>query len=460
MKKGILQVMFANIISLVIGILTNFLLPKFLSVDSYAIVKTYALYITYAGFFSLGYNDGMYLKYGGKDIKEIDKKDLANNYINYSLLIAIMVITVLIFGILLSDGVVIAFAIGIFTYNILGYLKSLYQATGEFSAYGKALNIEKVSIFIVTMMLIFIFHTENSFYYIWTQVLIGLIVSVILTIKLERKLQFLRKGKIVLKEFYSNISSGFILMLGNFSSSVFTGLDRWFVKLLLTSTNFAMYSFAVSMENIINVFTTPITISMYNYFCKKPSSEQISKVKRYVLIWGFFIIAAAFPAKFILEVFLQNYKDANSIIFLLFAAQVFNVVIKGIYVNIYKAEKKQNKYLKQMIVMIIIGSILNALFYCVFKNMISFAIATLVTAGIWLVICEVDKNNDIKYGIKEIIAIVLVLIVYLICGYKFKAISGCIIYAISTSIIVYFFMKKTILQLIAMIIENFKCFKI
>lgn len=277
MKKGILQVMFANIISLVIGILTNFLLPKFLSVDSYAIVKTYALYITYAGFFSLGYNDGMYLKYGGKDIKEIDKKDLANNYINYSLLIAIMVITVLIFGILLSDGVVIAFAIGIFTYNILGYLKSLYQATGEFSAYGKALNIEKVSIFIVTMMLIFIFHTENSFYYIWTQVLIGLIVSVILTIKLERKLQFLRKGKIVLKEFYSNISSGFILMLGNFSSSVFTGLDRWFVKLLLTSTNFAMYSFAVSMENIINVFTTPITISMYNYFCKNLLQNKLVK---------------------------------------------------------------------------------------------------------------------------------------------------------------------------------------
>jgi hypothetical protein len=32
-------------------------------------------------------------------------------------------------------------------YNILGYLKSLYQATGEFKAYGNALNIEKFAVF-------------------------------------------------------------------------------------------------------------------------------------------------------------------------------------------------------------------------------------------------------------------------------------------------------------------------
>ncbi len=32
-------------------------------------------------------------------------------------------------------------------------------------------------------------------------------------------------------------------MLGNFSSSIFTGLDRWFVKILLLSFDFAMYSF-------------------------------------------------------------------------------------------------------------------------------------------------------------------------------------------------------------------------
>lgn len=456
MKKGLVQVMLANVVGLVIGILTNFLLPKYLSVDSYALVKTYTLYITYAGFFSLGYNDGMYLKYGGKDIKDIDKRDLANNYLNYSVLIFIMLVFVLIAGFCISDGVVIAFAFGMFSYNILGYLKSLYQATGEFRAYGRALNIEKVTIFIVTMLLIFVFHEGDSNYYIWIQVIIGILVATILTIKLERKLHFLKKGKIAINEFWDNISSGFILMLGNFSSSIFTGLDRWFVKVLLTSTHFAMYSFAVSMENIINVFTTPITISMYNYFCKRPSQEQIKRVKRYVLIWGIVIISAAFPAKFILEVFLQNYQSANSIIFLLFAAQIFNVVIKGIYVNIYKAEKKQNKYLKQMIIMICIGFVLNTVFYYIFRNMISIAAATLITSIIWLLTCELEKNNTIKYGTKEILAILLILAVYLITGYRFEAIAGCIIYILLTLIILFILMNDTMKELMIFIKQTIK----
>lgn len=45
--------MFANIICLFINILTNFLLPKYLSINTYAQIKTYALLISYAGFFSL-----------------------------------------------------------------------------------------------------------------------------------------------------------------------------------------------------------------------------------------------------------------------------------------------------------------------------------------------------------------------------------------------------------------------
>lgn len=53
MKKGIFQILIANIFNLIIGIALSFMVPKFLSVDSYAMYKMYALYITYAGFFIL-----------------------------------------------------------------------------------------------------------------------------------------------------------------------------------------------------------------------------------------------------------------------------------------------------------------------------------------------------------------------------------------------------------------------
>lgn len=456
MKKGFIQIMIANIITLVIGVLTNFLLPKYLSFDSYAIVKTYALYLTYAGFFSLGYNDGMYLKYGGKDLKEVDEKSFGKNFLNYFVLIALMTILVLIVGIILCDNVVIAFAFGIFSYNILGYLKSFYQAIGEFKLYGHSLNVEKILIFILNFVLLFILKSDNSYYYIWIQVLCGIIICAYLSFILNKNLHFLKYARFSMNEIKENIKSGFILMLGNFSSGVFTGIDRWFVKIFLTSVDFAKYSFATSMESIINVFTTPITIAMYNYFCKKPKIDEIKTFKNISLMWGTLVIALAYPAKFILENYLTNYKTANDIIFILFATQIFNIIVKGIYVNIYKSQKKQKKYLIQMICMLILATILDFVFIKIFKSMTLVAIATLITTAIWLIICEFEKNNKIKFNAKEYLYIISILLVYILTGYGFNPIIGFIVYISVLTLLSIILMNKTTKYLLSMAKKTIK----
>ena len=125
MKKGLLHILSTNIVSLILSLITSFVLPKFLSIESYAQIKEYALYIGYAGFFSLGYNDGMYLKYGGKDLFQINDKDLANNFYNFTILELIISALILLSGALLRNFIVCAFALGVFSNNMLGYLSSL-----------------------------------------------------------------------------------------------------------------------------------------------------------------------------------------------------------------------------------------------------------------------------------------------------------------------------------------------
>ena len=71
LKKGIIAILAANIINLIFNLFTNFMLPKFLSIDSYAAIKTFQLYTSYIGIFALGYSDGMYLRYGGKELAKI-----------------------------------------------------------------------------------------------------------------------------------------------------------------------------------------------------------------------------------------------------------------------------------------------------------------------------------------------------------------------------------------------------
>ena len=80
MKKGILQIFISNVIFLICGMINNFVLPKFLSVEAYAGIKSYMLYIGYAYFLAFGFIEGMFLKYGGKTIKDVKQICFGNNF--------------------------------------------------------------------------------------------------------------------------------------------------------------------------------------------------------------------------------------------------------------------------------------------------------------------------------------------------------------------------------------------
>lgn len=383
-------------------------------------------------FLVYGYNDGMYLKYGGKDISQIDNKEFSINIYNYILMEVILCTIVLLVGIILKNLIIIAFAFGILTYNILGYFKSFYQASGEFKLYGLSLNLEKISIFIGNLILIFIIKTNNEYLYIFLQIIVGIIVMIFLYFYLNKNMHFIKKGKISLKEIEKNIKSGFILMIGNFTSSMFTGIDRWFVKILMTSTSFAFYAFSVSVENMLNTFISPITISLYNDLCKDSNNEKVCKIKNYILLWIAFVIISVFPIKFILEKFLYNYYPAISIIVILFTAQVFYSVVNGIYVNLYKVNKEQKFYLKQMIIMIFISILLNLILYKIFASMNAIAFATLITACIWFCICEI-RNYSIRFSKNSYIFLVIILLSFIISGLFLNSIYGFLVY-----IVVYF----------------------
>ena len=57
LKKGMLYVLIANVINLFFNLITNFVLPKELSVENYAMIKTFQLYVSYAGLFHIGFVD-------------------------------------------------------------------------------------------------------------------------------------------------------------------------------------------------------------------------------------------------------------------------------------------------------------------------------------------------------------------------------------------------------------------
>lgn len=129
LQKGIVAVLIANLVNVAFSLATNFLLPKYLSIESYAGIKEFQLYVSYVGLFHLGFVDGIYLKYGGKTLgKDVDK-EFSTDLSTMCIFQTVTTIAVLIVAIILRDRILAFFAISILPQNMSNYFKFLYQAT-------------------------------------------------------------------------------------------------------------------------------------------------------------------------------------------------------------------------------------------------------------------------------------------------------------------------------------------
>ena len=166
LKKGIVLVFIANLINLIISLMNGFILPKYLSVETYASIKTYQLYANYIGVLTIGYADGLYLKYGGARIGDIPNREINVCRTNTFILQAIMTVAFVIVGIIIQDHVLIITALSIIPVNIAATFKSILQATGEFRSYSRIMNFGSIFTFAMTIFLLFVIKTDNDMIYI------------------------------------------------------------------------------------------------------------------------------------------------------------------------------------------------------------------------------------------------------------------------------------------------------
>ena len=452
LKKGMLLVFGANVINLIISLVNGFVLPKFLSVETYAAARTYYLYVSYTGILALGYADGLYLKYGGKLMSDVPEKDINTARTNSLVMQLIMTLICLLVGFLIGDWIFMIAAAAIIPSIITDVFKNIFQATGEFGIYSKVTNYRPVLILLGTILLL-VLHVENSLPYIIVIAAVSFIVWGILEYKLYRLYKFHMRFHVDAKDLKDNIISGLPLMLGNFSDILVSSIDRWFVKILMPTMSFALYSFAFGISGLLSVFINPVATTMYNYLCNEKDIKKISDIKRRCMILALFLISAAYPVKLILEVFLTKYYDANGVIFILFSTQAFFMIIKGIYANIYKAEKKQKLYFRQLLIVIIFSIAANAVFYMAFGTIEAIAYATLLTAIFWYILCSLSVKG-LKPCCRELTVLIAALLIFLFSGMHMPCIIGFCVYICSMTLLCITLLKEEFLRLLDMLIHS------
>ncbi|SUY32583.1 capsular polysaccharide transporter protein [Clostridium perfringens] len=451
LKKSIFKIFSANFLTMISGVIISFLVPAILSVEMYSYVKTYAFYISYIAFFSLGFVDGMYIKYGGIDLNKVDKSQLKLEHLVYLIIQIIFTIFFIIFSIIKSNLIIFLMGISIIPMNVVGFYKMFYQAVGEFNKYVYISYIYTIINFLSNIFLIFILKSKNYIPYCLTSLLANIVIYLYLEYKFLAEFRGvkIKYDKIV----FNNIKIGFFILFGNLSVMMFYAIDRWFIKLFYTVNDFAYYSFAISMLNIINLLISAISVTFYNYLAKDEDEEKVKKLKRYFIILGAFASLGYFVLAGIVSIILKKYILSLNIIAISFAAYPYMIVINALYVNLYKARKNEKKYLKVVLLMVVISTIYNTIAMLLLKNSVAIAIATTLSFITWYIY----SSRDFKYlksTRKESIYLFINLIGFLLASNFLNWFLGGVTYFIIFLISTWFVFKEDVIQEINLIIKK------
>lgn len=456
-KKSIFKVFTVNFFQLISGLIVGFCVPMILSVEGYANLKTYALYISYIGLFHFGFIDGLFIKYGGKKYNELDKSVLKGEH-NFLVIMEFIISMILFIVSLITKNIIIfLFSISILPIMICNFHKYIYQATGEFDKYTKIMRRYNFIYMILNVLLAFVFKNQNYIFYCLTTFAANLL-AILYTEFTFLKENIHTKG-IINRDTIKNIKVGFFILLGNLVIIGLFGIDKWFVKLFLSTEDFAYYAFAVSMLNIINTLVNAISITFYNYLFENNDEHRINRLKEILIALGGLSSCAFFALSFIVNYFIKKYIPSLDIIAVTFAAFPYMVLINALYVNLYKVNKDEKHYFRVVITILGISILYNIIALLLFHNTIAIALATILTLMTWVAYSTKDLKN-VKSDIKMYIYIFLLTSSFLLCAHFLNWWIGGILYLIFYLVITRVIYKNVMSEFIRMFINGVAKIKI
>lgn len=281
--KDITKVFSSNLVVLLSGIVNGFILPIILSIDDYANLRTYFLYIHYIGLLHFGLVDGIFINYGGKYYKNINVAEL--NFFHLFFIVFQLIITsiILFFAIFKNDTILILLAVSILPINLQNLLTFIYQSFWEFQKYSIARAATPLVILISNLVIVFLFKSTNYVHYIIASILGYTILSIFLDINFIKKNHRFNDSpnyKVLLKLF----KSGILILLGNLSFVFLFAVGRRIVKIFLENKEFAIYSFTATLMTLITIFVNSITNVFFTHLARKKMIQiQLIYIKEHYL---------------------------------------------------------------------------------------------------------------------------------------------------------------------------------
>ena len=442
--KNILKVLFSNGALALLGMFTSLLFPVVLTTGDYALYQQYLLYASYLNICHLGIASGMFLNYAGKPYKTIPKEQYKSEMRLLLSVLCCFTIVGVIAAFIYENVVFLYAAFSIIPQCLIGSFLALYQAWERFSEYSIISVVPKILLIIMVIILncLGILSGKKT---IISYIAIEWIIAAYFLIEYMKTTQGYQCGRVFSNKNFNTMINGFLITFGNYVNILFHSIDKQFVLAISSKKIFAVYSFAMSMQNIMLIFISAISNPLYPRLSKGDMSlSQYKMLKELMLAMGTYSGCAYFIVSFVIKNYIGEYEDAIRICAIFFAAFPAISVINVLYTNLYKSQRKLKKYIFTLCGMIIVGVFANGIAVLLNRGYLGISFATMICYYCWLFYSQKDFN-EISIVRKDYFFLIVFFISYFVMVYFNKnTILGCFMYGIWITLFNILFYGKTL----------------
>lgn len=416
----------SNLISLLVSILIILIVPKLIGVDDYGYWQLYLFYTSFIGFMHFGWNDGIYLRYGGRTYEELNKQLFFTQlYMLFASQLIIGIIIYFIAHLILSDGnrtfIIQMTAVCLLITNVRYMFLFVLQATNRIKEYAQIVTIDRMSyIFLVIFLLI---AGINNFKLLIIADLVGRFISLIISMYHCRDFVFQKLTSFYFSfhEAFKNISVGIKLMFANLASTMIIGTVRFGIERNWDVATFGKVSLTLSLAKFMMVFINALGIIMFPILRRSDKNKLAGlyiSLRDFLMIILLATLIAYYPIKLALSAWLPQYSDGLIYLALLFPMCVFEGKM-ALVVNTYlKTLRKEKLMLIINLISLFLSIIVTSVTTIVFKNLDLAVLSIVVLLAFRSVLAEILISKMLNISLyKDIILELTMILVFIITGW-------------------------------------------
>ena len=415
-QKNLIYAFLAQFISMTMSVLISLILPKLLGVEEFAYWQMFVLYSSYVGLFHFGLSDGLYLRYGGTGLADMDKSLIGSQF-------RLMVIWQTVISIILLAAVplfvgepsrrfVFAMtAVYLVLANATWCMGFLFQAANETRIYSKSVILSKL--LVVLYIVASLFADTHSFRQYVGFYVIAQGAAAVYCLYLGRA--FLTAKWIPVKklvaEICTNAAIGIHLTVANIAGSLTLGIGKIFVDHRWGLSAFGILSLSISLVNFALQFISQASMVL---FPQLRQTDDVNRNRLYHTLDGTLgivlcgVLMLYVPCRWLLMHWLPEYADGLSYLGILLPICVLDGKMQLLYSTYLKVLRRERELLRINLLCCGLCFALCVLFSQVSDQVVSVAYAMLAAIAVrnilsGQVLARIMQQGWCQTGIPELL---------------------------------------------------------